>query len=74
MWGFDLNTANKCSEIELQIGDTSEKLEVCRKLWCETNVKSMKPRDVPRYSSTIAEYTDEYVKYYFKLLAEVGGM
>ena len=37
-------------------------------------IKSTKPRDVPLYFSVLTESTDEYVKCYFKLLAEVGGM
>jgi hypothetical protein len=72
--GFDLNTVSKCSEIEPRIGDTIEKLDVCRKLWREAQIKSINPRDTPLYSSVIAEYTDKYVKYYFELLAKVGGM
>lgn len=69
-----MNTANKCREMGLQIDDTIEKLDVCRSLWREANVKSIKPRDVQLYYSVLTESTDKYVKYYFKLLAEVGGM
>ncbi len=49
-----------------------KELEVYSSLWRETNVKSTKPRDIPLYSR-VTESTDKYVKYYFKLLAEVGG-
>jgi len=52
----------------------TNKLDVCRKLWREAQIKSMKTRDVQLYSSVLTESTDEYVKAYFKLLAEVGGM
>jgi len=52
----------------------TNKLDVCRKLWREAQIKSMKTRDVPIYSCVLTKATDEYVKYYFELLAEVGGM
>jgi hypothetical protein len=52
----------------------TNKLDVCRKLWREAQVKSTKHRDVPRYSCVLTKATEKYVKAYFKLLAEVGGM
>ena len=52
----------------------TNKLDVCRKLWREAQIKSTKPRDTPIYYSVLTESTDKYVKAYFRLLAEVGGM
>ncbi len=52
-----------------------KELDVYSNLWRETKVKSMKPRDMPLYFNVVVtESTEKYVKYYFKLLAEVGGM
>jgi hypothetical protein len=69
-----VNTANRCREIEPKLGSTIEKLDAYSNIWRETKVKSMKPRDIPIYSCVLTKATDKYVKYYFKLLAEVGGM
>jgi len=52
----------------------TNKLDVCRKLWREAQIKSATPRDIPIYSCVLTESTDKYVKYYFELLGEVGGM